>query len=78
MRGATGHSGDLLPLQTLHQGGLPVDGGGAIPLLAVVIVTPCKHLAGRHYSVSSSQDKSADLQIYCEQLSFIMTPQTAT
>lgn len=44
VRGAAGHSSDLLSLQTLHQGGLPVYCGGAIPLLPVVIVTPRKHL----------------------------------
>lgn len=42
--GATGHSGDLLTLQTLHQGGLTVHCGGAVALLAVVVVTPRKDL----------------------------------
>lgn len=38
--GATGHTGDLLPLQPLHQRGLPVDSGGPVPLLSVVIIAP--------------------------------------
>lgn len=46
--GATGHSGDLLSLKTLNQGGLPVNRGGAVPLLPVVIVTPCIHLMEDH------------------------------
>lgn len=44
MGGAAGHPGDLLTLQTLHQGGLAVHCGGAVALLAVVVVTPRKHL----------------------------------
>lgn len=46
--GATGHSGDLLSLETLNQCGLPVNGGGAVPLLPMVIVTPCIHLMEDH------------------------------
>lgn len=46
--GATGHSGDLLSLKTLNQCGLPVNCGGAVPLLPVVIVTPCVHLMEDH------------------------------
>ena len=46
--GATGHASDLLSFQALHQGGLPVDRGGAVPLLPVVIVTPRKHLTENH------------------------------
>lgn len=38
--GATGHTGDLLSLQTLDQGWLPVHRGGAVALLSVVIVAP--------------------------------------
>ena len=46
--GATGHPGDLLPLQTLHQGGLPVHRGGAVALLPVVVISPRKHLKEKH------------------------------
>lgn len=40
VRRAAGHARDLLALQALHEGGLPVDGGRAVALLAVVIVAP--------------------------------------
>lgn len=54
VRRATGHSSDLLSLQTLHQCGLPVNCGCAIPLLPMVIVTPRVHLTGKHLSFDFS------------------------
>lgn len=39
----TCHLTDLVTLQH-HQGGLPIDGGGAIPLLSMIIVSPSKDL----------------------------------
>lgn len=47
--GTARHAGDLLPLQTLHQCGFPVDGSGAVPLLPVVIVTPGVNLHKHHF-----------------------------
>lgn len=43
MGGTTGHLTDLVPLKH-HQGRLPVDSGGAIPLLPMIIVSPGKDL----------------------------------
>lgn len=41
--GTTRHLTDLVPLKH-HQGRLPVDSGGAIPLLPMIIVSPGKDL----------------------------------
>lgn len=48
VRGTTGYSSDLLSLQALNQGGFSVNCGSAVPLLPMVIVTPCIHLTGNH------------------------------
>lgn len=43
MGGTTCHLTDLVTLQH-HQGGLPVHGSGAIPLLSMIIVSPSEDL----------------------------------
>ena len=44
MGGATGYLGDLVALKTVNQGWFPVDCGGTVTLLPMVIVTPGIHL----------------------------------
>ena len=49
MRWATGNPGDFDAFQSLDQSRPPIDSGAAIALLAVVVITPSKDLAGIRY-----------------------------